>query len=64
MKMFQNVSDDSAKAKPSTPRNTRRLSQRTSFRSDQVSQTGTDVVRVAVPIPENKKVGFLEHLKK
>lgn len=55
MMMFEKAQEESAKAKPSTPNMTRRLSQRTAYRTDQPSQTGDNVVRVAVPIPENYK---------
>jgi len=56
MQMFQSASDESAKPKASQHKMTRRLSQRTSYRTDQPSQTGSgQVVRVAVPFPENHK---------
>lgn len=64
MQMFETVSEESAKPKPSQTKMTRRLSQRTSYRSDQPSQTGSgEVVRVAVPIPENHKVYFSLFIK-
>jgi len=54
-RMFQNVAEESAKAKPSTPQSVRKMPNRKSIQTDQPSQRQSGVVRVAVPIPENYK---------
>jgi len=52
-RMFQNVAEESAKAKPSTPQSVRRMPNRQSIQTDQPKASMTGVVRVAVPVPEN-----------
>jgi len=54
-RMFQNVAEQSAVAKPSTPQSVRKMPNRKSIQTDQPSQHMAGVVRVAVPIPENYK---------
>ena len=49
--MFQNVAEQSAVAKPSTPQSVRKMPNRKSIQTDQPSQHMAGVVRVAVPIP-------------
>jgi hypothetical protein len=54
--MFADVAVQDSKPKPSTQKMTRRMSSREHYQTDQLSQTGSGVVRVAVPLPENFKV--------
>ena len=53
--MFQNVAEESAKAKPSTPQSVRRMPNRQSIQTDQPKASMTGVVRVAVPVPVSLK---------
>ena len=53
-RMFQNVAEESAKAKPSTPQSVRRMPNRQSIQTDQPKASMTGVVRVAVPVPVSK----------
>ena len=54
-RMFQNVAEESAKAKPSTPQSVRRMPNRQSIQTDQPKASMTGVVRVAVPVPVSNK---------
>lgn len=56
--MFQNVADESARAKTSTPQTVRKMPNRKSIQTDQVSQDFTGVVRVPVPIPVSCLTGL------
>ena len=58
--MFQNVAEESAKAKPSTPQSVRRMPNRQSIQTDQPKASMTGVVRVAVPVPVSLKWGHIE----
>ena len=62
-KMFQNVADESARAKTSTPQTVRKMPNRKSIQTDQVSQDFTGVVRVPVPIPVSRFKGVVVELQ-